>query len=249
MKKTLAGISIFILATLACNILNNDLKRPSQSQFAINTAVAQTMEAVQTSPLNTLTAAALNTPTSIPLPSPSATPMVVIKAAASCRSGPAETYKSVVDLNPNQREIVLGKDPTGQYWLIQISSGTCWIAATDGTFTGNAQTIPEVTPPPSGSQDTPAPPKNLSYNYYCSTLTGVEVTLTWVDVADNETGYRVYRNGSQIAELSANSTSYKDDTSRTAGSTFSYSVEAFNGLGASNQVSTSNFRLSGCTNP
>jgi hypothetical protein len=59
--------------------------------------------------------------------------------------------------------------------------------------------------------------------------------LTWADNADNETGYRVYRDNQQIVELSANSKTYTDNTTITVGTSISYSVEAFNEAGASEQ--------------
>ncbi len=62
-----------------------------------------------------------------------------------------------------------------------------------------------------------------------------QITLNWTDQADNETGYRVYRDGTLIATLPANSTSYKDTLSDQALHT--YSVEAYNEAGASSRIS------------
>jgi hypothetical protein len=248
MKKTMAGICALTLAMLACNLLNNELTRPPQSQSAIATVVAETMQAVQTTSLTTPVVEDLGTPTSNP-PSPTAAPMVVVKSAVSCRSGPAQTYKNVSDLKPDQSEPVLGKDPSGQYWLIQISSGTCWVEAQSVEIKGSTQNVPELTPPPVSAGGVPTQPGNLFYNYSCTSLTQASITLTWRDVADNETGYRVYRNGSSIADLPANSTEFTDNTTRGSGSVFSYSVEAYNDVGASARRSTGDFRLSNCSNP
>ena len=235
-------------ALLACN-LNKELTSSSQNQSAIATVVAQTMQAVQSASPTAPTV--FDTPTlpTLMTPSPSATPMAVIKTIAPCRSGPAETYKSITDVNPNQNAAVLGKDAAGDYWLIVSPSGECWVAAQSVTITGNTQTIPELTPPPLTPAGVPAEPGSLFYSYSCPSLTEADITLTWKDVANDETGYRVYRNGSPITELPANSTTYTDDTSRSSGSTFSYSVEAFNSIGASAQRKTGSFNLSNCASP
>ena len=260
MKNLLTGICILILAVLACNL--NKSSPSSLSQAAINTVVAQTMQAFEsaspTAPAVLLNTPALNTPVlSTPTlmtpvsttPSPSATPMAVIKAVTYCLAGPAETYNGITNLNPNQTAAVLGKDSAGDYWLIQTASGECWVAAQYVVITGNTQNIPTVTPPPTTTTGVPAAPGNLSYSYSCASLTEATITLTWKDVANNESGYRVYRDSSPIAELPANSTTYTDNTSRSPGSVFSYSVEAFNSFGASIQRTTGNFHLSGCANP
>jgi len=62
-------------------------------------------------------------------------------------------------------------------------------------------------------------------------------TLTWTDNATDETGYRVYRNGSLVTTLAANSTNYTDSfnyNQGTGGPLFdTFGVEAFNNFGAS----------------
>ncbi len=244
MRKLLTAISILTLATLACSI-QVDLTPSSQSQSAIATVVAQTMQAVESA--TAATPVVFNTPT-LATPSPSATPMAVIKAITYCRSGPGENYKSIADLNPNQAAVVIGKDSAGDYWLIVSPSGECWVAAQYVAITGNTQNIPEVTPPPSTPAGVPATPGSLFFIYSCPSLTEVTITLTWKDVANDESGYHVYRNGILIAELPANSTTYTDNTSRSSGSIFSYSVDAFNNIGSS-KPTTQSFRLSNCTNP
>ena len=247
MKKYLAGICMLALAVTACNLNSKEVTRSPQSKSAIDTVVAQTMQAFQSTPLATPTEMLLP-PTSIS-PSPTALPKLVVNAATPCRSGPAETSKSVVDLNPNQSETVIGKDPSGKYWLVQISSGTCWVAAQSVTVTGNTQNVPELTPPPATAGGVPAQPGSLFYSYSCASSTQATITLTCRDVADNETGYRVFRNGSQIVDLPANTTTYTDDTSRGSGSTFTYNVEAYNDVGSSSRRTTGSIRLDNCANP
>lgn len=86
-------------------------------------------------------------------------------------------------------------------------------------------TIEVITPP--------AAPTGLHAELVC----GKEdvVTLSWTDQADDETGYRVYRDGKLIAKLSANATSYQDTL--TSEYYHVYSVEAYNEAGSSARIS------------
>jgi len=232
MRRLLAGICVLTLALLACNI-NKELTPPSQSQSAIATVVAQTMQAVQSASPTAPTV--FDTPTlpTLMTPSPSATPMAVIQTIAPCRSGPAETYKSVTDLNPNQAAAVLGKDPSGNYWLIETASGECWVAAQSVTITGNLQTIPELTPPPATPAGIPARPGSLFYQYSCGISGNVTTQLSWAAASTDAAGFHVYRNGVLIATLPANSTSYTDTSSITIGSTMTYGIATYNSIGES----------------
>jgi len=232
MKKLLAAICVSTLALLACN-LNKALTSSSQNQSAIATVVAQTMQAVES--VSPTAPTVFDTPTlpTLITPSPSATPMAVIKTIAPCRSGPAETYKSITDVNPNQKAAVLGKDPLGNYWLIETTSGECWVAAQSVTITGNIQTIPEVTPPPPTPAGVPAEPGSLFYQYSCGISGNVTTQLSWAAASTDATGFHVYRDGVLIATLPANSTSYTDTTSITIGSTMTYGIATYNSIGES----------------
>ena len=52
-------------------------------------------------------------------------------------------------------------------------------------------------------------------------------TLTWTDNATNETGQAIYRDGTQIAKIGPNQTSYKDMVTGTVGNPVCYEVTAF----------------------
>jgi hypothetical protein len=236
MRRFLAGICVLTIALLACN-LTKELTSSSPNQSGIATAVAQTMQAVGSASPTAPTVfdtPVFNTPTLV-APSPSATPMAVIKTTTSCRSGPAETYNSITDVNPNQKAAVLGKDPTGEYWLIVSPSGECWVAAQSVTITGNIQTIPELTPPPPTPAGIPARPGSLFYQYSCGISGNVTTQLSWAAVSTDAAGFHVYRNGVLIATLPANSTSYADTTSITIGSTITYGIATYNNIGESAQ--------------
>ncbi len=87
----------------------------------------------------------------------------------------------------------------------------------------------------------PASPAQLSiFRRACNPSTYV-MELEWIDMAHNETGYRVYRNGELIATLGANEECYTDNPPR--GMTHTYGVEAYNGAGASSRPTV---REAGC---
>ncbi|NIS82229.1 MAG: hypothetical protein GTO14_18940 [Anaerolineales bacterium] len=62
-----------------------------------------------------------------------------------------------------------------------------------------------------------------------------EIQLQWVDQADNEKGYKVYRDGSQLTKLAADSTRYTEKPP--FGGPYTYEVSAYNEGGSSARVS------------
>ena len=75
-----------------------------------------------------------------------------------------------------------------------------------------------------------AAPGDLRYEYDCSG--GItRISLRWQDKAANESGYRIYRDGTKIADLPAGTTVY-DDIAPAPGS-YAYVVAAFNAGGES----------------
>jgi CSLREA domain-containing protein len=80
----------------------------------------------------------------------------------------------------------------------------------------------------------PAAPVQLSISNRTCNEKQYFLTLQWIDMADNETGYRVYRDGVLIATLGANATSYTD-SSPSCNTSHTYGVEAYNDAGASSR--------------
>jgi hypothetical protein len=85
-------------------------------------------------------------------------------------------------------------------------------------------------------------PGSLNWGFYCTYVSGINYTvnvqLNWTDAADNEAGYRIYRSGTKIADLPANTTTFSEKTDLTAGSELIYGVAAFNEAGESTQRKT-----------
>jgi len=88
----------------------------------------------------------------------------------------------------------------------------------------------------SSTLDTQAPsvPQNLS----ATAVSTSQINLSWDASTDNVavTGYRIFRNGSQLT--STNSTSY-NDTGLTAGTTYTYHVSAYDTAGNASDYSSS----------
>jgi fibronectin type 3 domain-containing protein len=102
----------------------------------------------------------------------------------------------------------------------------------------------------SASATTPAPP-SAPTTLAATAISTTQINLTWTDTATTEDGFRVERctgtaatcdanpeSYAQIAELAADTTSYPD-TGRTAGTTYTYRVRAFNTAGGNSPYSNS----------
>lgn len=245
-QKIIPAFCILMLAALACNI-GVPAQPSNDPRDAAATIVAMTLGAqgLPTAGSSTGTSAV---PFASPVPPTAAatatvtvTPTAVkatltINQNSNCREGPSQNFKVVTAFVPGTKLDILGKDSANNFWLVKIpnSQETCWVWGQYATPSGDYDAVKEVTPE-APAQTVPARPGSLFYNYSCSFGT-LNTTLTWNDSADNENGYRVYRDGGLIADLPANSTTYADSTSYSGGSV-TYSVEAYNDVGTSPQRS------------
>ena len=175
---------------------------------------------------------------------PTTRPTLYIHADnASCRTGPGNDFKVIATFPAGTTLDMAGKDSADGYWIVvdPVSHNLCWIQAQDATPAGSFDLLSEMTPQAS-DQNVPAKPMALGWPFFCAYNAdgGFTVTtqLTWMDAANNENGYRVYRAGIQIADLPANATSYKDTTNVPANTVIIYGVEAYNDAGASPQATT-----------
>jgi hypothetical protein len=229
MRKIQAIILILAAAILAgCNF-----PAPSGDQAGpeLQTAAAQTVQAVLATPLSSATAAQGGEPAA----TQAAAPILTVEDNTNCRSGPGTNYAIITVLGADSSVPIVGKHPNGDFWIVDPPSATqnCWVTAEFGTVTGNTATLPEATPDAaSADSGAPARPGSLFYNYSCSGNT-VTTTLSWADAADNENGYRVYRFDAVIADLPPNATQFVDEVDITFGTQLQYRVEAYNSAGAS----------------
>lgn len=208
--KSLAGI-LLLTATQACIPAVPATTDPS----FINTIVAQTLAAVQTqtsqpgipvtsdeSPTVTVTAEPTSTPIVLPSPvitstsalppgttaTPILTPGVVqvyVSVATNCRLGPGVAYARVGGLQPSQVANVVGRNATGDYWIIRNpdrASETCWLWGQYATVAGDTGALPVATPPP---LPTPVPSFDASL---VGTESCTDTGSWWLDIALENTG-------------------------------------------------------------
>ncbi len=217
----------------ACNL--NLQAPPNNPNQAAATIVAMTLTAVHSPTSNGLVAA---TPLASPAVStPTTKPTLHINNNTPCRSGPAADAKVIASFTAGTTVDLIAEDGADGYWVVTdpATASLCWVAAQDGTPGGSFSAVPRITPPATALA-LPARPGSISYTYSCDTAS-LTTVMSWADTADNETGYHVYRQGTQIADLPANSSAYTDTTAYTPGTQVTYAVEAYNGAGASPQRS------------
>lgn len=256
-KRVIIMTLVLIMAMLACNAPasqgnggnGSSAGAGSDGSAATITALAATIQAqnavTATSPAPT------DTPTVTLTPTPSV-PMVTVSQTTNCRTGPGTVYDLLGSLSVGASAQVVGKYTPGNYWIIDTpgSSGTCWLWGQYATVSGNTSGLPEMIPPPTptpaatATPALPTSPGNFSQTHSCTTASvfvwDVHVVLTWTDRANNEDGYYVYRGGTLLVTLAANSTTYTDDTTLSKlfilghpAPSLDYGVQAFNAAGKS----------------
>jgi hypothetical protein len=188
-----------------------------------------------------------DTPTPIssatPVSTGTATPTTQLTALvnpgmnAYCRKGPGTYYFSITYLQAGNNYNVIGRDGLDTWWLVQVSANlTCWVGDPTSVTQGPVEQVPLLMPPP-----LPSSPSSFSNTSHCDpVLNTMTVSLTWV-AAKGATGYRVYRNGTMIAQPGSNEISYKDNAPR--GVNLKYQIEAINDYGTSSRQTT---RASAC---
>ncbi|GAB4504454.1 MAG: hypothetical protein Fur0043_14480 [Anaerolineales bacterium] len=236
---------LFLLA--ACNLPTRpDLSLEDQAATIVAaTLQAQHLLATPTAPKAAEPPPSLpSPPTSTKTPTPTitptySTPLLKVNESTNCRSGPGQAFEILTTFNPGATVEIVGRYPQENYWIVKNpNGGTCWIWGEYSTATGSHWTVPSMTPPSPPTQSPPSPPGSLFYNFSCTLAGEVTTSLTWTDRANNEQGYRVYRNGTLVAELSPNSTAYLDTFIGTGG-LITYGVSSFNAAGNSAQATIS----------
>lgn len=150
-------------------------------------------------------------------------------------------------------DIAVHRSPNGSSWSqVATLPGTATsypdTSCQDGTiYYYKLEVSKEMLPNPpetaysnTTSATTPLPaPSGLSGS---SEEGGTEADLTWSDNSQNESGFKVYKNGSLLATLGANATSYTA-TGLTPGANYSFYVKAYNALVTSSASNTLNLLM------
>ena len=106
-------------------------------------------------------------------------PSVQVSIDTNCRSGPGKSYTWLGGLMVGESALIVGKDPSGQYWYItnpDQEGKYCWIWRKYASTTGNTAPLPVYTPGP-----TPTPEVNFSTDLHqietCGGAWQVEFTI------------------------------------------------------------------------
>ncbi len=258
MKKRQKSLVVFILVSMlsACNLPARPTSSPGIDQAVAGTLVAMTLEALRTkipagntpdstptllnqqianSPMPSATPSLAVTPTPTGTITPTyQVPMLTFNVNSNCREGPGTNFKVVIVLKTGQQVQALGTQ--GNYWIVKSpkDSTACWVANELASPSGSYWTLPTMTAPPAPTANPPTAPGWSKYNYNCvyaaggSTLT---MNLVWSDRSNNETGFKIYRDGQEVANLAADTTSYTDVTFVASGLSLGYYVEAYSEAG------------------
>ncbi len=230
MKRILSIATVSILFLSAC--------APDTSPEAVTTAAAMTVEAALTNSqpaLATPTAAEAQATTT---QESSEKPFASFEDVTNCRTGPGVNYERITQITPGFSVEIIGFFPPN-YWIVQTDAGPCWVAGEFVTPAGNISAVPTVTAPPTPKAEAPEGVSVQKWDISCNFETNeAQITLIWADQED-EAGYRIVRNDTVVAELSANTTQYKETITLLSGQTVGYIIIAFNGAGQSQSKSIS----------
>jgi hypothetical protein len=240
-KLFLTG-TVLITAMLGCNL--SDGTQPSES--IMQTAAAQTLQVILTPSITvtvqqspTVQPASSTAPTSAPTGSITPTysvPMLTVMEQTNCRTGPGQDYEVVFTYLSGKKLEIVGRYDPDNYWLVRSAespTGTCWLWGGYVEVTGSYWVVSSVTPPPTATKAPPPAPSIEEWKFSCSGST-LTFTVTWVDKASDETGYRIFRNGETVAELPANTTSYVDTFDTSNVENVDYYLQVYSPYGTGN---------------
>jgi len=189
MKRAFVPLtSAALLFLSACHLARGT---PEPAVSGDNEADQQTLIALAVQQTQTAQVALIPLlPTETPSITLSPTPqlvMVTVSVATNCRTGPGEPYEIVGALSPGIPAEVIGRNASGDTWIIKLPSNpavTCWLWGYYATVTGDTSGLTIHTPPP-----TPTPAIGFTVSYrssltcegtYCFTFTLVNTgSITW----------------------------------------------------------------------
>ena len=161
-------------------------------------------------------------------------PTVTFVQNGNCRKGPGLAYNIVTSFATGAQAPAVGRNDQNSWIYLSIPKTTafCWVGVPSVTVDVPVEVLPVVPTPP-----LPEAPGKFNDKAACVLkMKGLTVQLSWADVA-NASGYHLYRNGTLLASLNANVSSYLDKTAP-LGHDLLYELEAFNADGSSARVQT-----------
>jgi len=254
-RKSILIVSVLLITALsACNLPGGTptgtatpdlpgtmtaLANVGQNGQSGNNPGSSTDQQDTATPEFTATVALTDTPT---------VPEVIVSQNTNCRTGPGVIYDNIGALVIGQKGIVVGKNSSTGYWIINNpgKTGTCWLYPQYATVSGNTANLQEYSIPPTptptstptstptATPSVPAAVNNVAMNMVCPNALH-SGTLSWEDKSNNEDGFNIYANGVLLASIPANSTSYNVVSAPGGpflpGIASLFEVEAFNGAG------------------
>lgn len=261
MKKTFAFLSLLVIVLASCNFPDTQETGLTVEQQAATvvartlTAVSEAKpdstasptkgggEEPQASPTNSGETPAGGTATLqteltlTALTGTSSATVLTVDSNTNCREGPGLSYAILIVLVPGTTYQMIARTADNKYWVItEVGKSTpCWVPAEMSNAYGNVNQLSVTTPSaPTSAAGTLQPPTGLAYQYECvynGINSDITVNLSWNDRSNNETGFRVYRDGMLVIDLPANSTFYVDLFAGSATFVYSYRIAAYNAAG------------------
>jgi len=229
MKKILTLSFAIAVLLAACTMPASGTVDPQ-----VATAAAMTVQAAleATTPLSSPTAAVAAVTTTQAVSTPTYTQaMASVGDVVNCRKGPGTDYERVTQIMPLESVKIIGFFPPN-YWIVSTRDGDCWLSGEFATPSGSFAAVPTVSAPPTpqgGAPDAATFSKN-GWTFYCYGGKA-DITLSWNDKANNESGYRIVRNSDEVADLPANSTYFAETIDLLSGQSVAYQIRAYNQAG------------------
>jgi hypothetical protein len=170
-----------------------------------------------------------------PPATPTVAPTLFINAATSnCRSGPGPDFQLIATYSAGASVPLFGQDTASGFWVVKdpVSNALCWISVQDGTPAGSFDALPQMTPQPV-SVAVPAQPASIGRPDFACDNTTLTVVLRWQAPPGAVNGYRLFREGNQVADVPASQTEYTEKIPFVYGSSVKYAVAAYNDAGLS----------------
>jgi hypothetical protein len=241
MKRILWLYLVFGLLISSCT-LPAAVVPDSQIPTAAALTVQAALSAVAT-PLASPTASTsiVSTSTKAVTPTPTySQPMASVGDVTNCRKGPGKDYERVTQIFPAESVKIVGFF-SPNYWIVSTKDGDCWLSGEFTTPVGSIASVPTISAPPTpigGAPEAATFPKN-GWTFFCYGPGQADITLTWNDNSDTETGYRILRDGDKVAELPTNSTYFAETIDLLTGETVEYQIQAYNEIGETNSSTAS----------
>ena len=241
-RSMIAALSL-VFAIQACN---TPLADPTQDAAPeIQTAAAQTLQVILTPSIiataqqSVITNTPLATATKVGAVTQTPTysiAMLTVREQTNCRAGPGQNYDILFTYLAGKELEIVGRYDPDNYWLVKAvesPTGTCWLWGEFVEVTGSFSVVPSVMPPATVTSAPPQAPSILEWKFSCS---GGAMTfiVSWEDKANDETGYRVFRDGEAVAELPANSNAYTDTMTPTGNENVDYYLQVYSPFGSTN---------------